>query len=134
MKDRRMTPADRDETETADPRREEGALAPFFAAARDAAPAPEPRLDRRDPRRCRGGDAAGAAAGRRNPLAPLLDLLGGWRGAGAVAASALIGFGIGLSGGGPVPEDPAAWLTGGDVLATLADPVAPLFDSALDGG
>jgi hypothetical protein len=31
-------------------------------------------------------------------------------------------------------QDPAAWLTGGDVLATLADPVAPLFDTALDGG
>jgi hypothetical protein len=133
MKDRCMTPADRDETPTADPRSEEGALAPFFAAARDAVPAPEPRLvaailadaEAAMPRR------AGRAP---NPLAPLLDLLGGWRGAGAVAASALIGFGIGLSGGGPVPEDPAAWLAGDDVLATLADPVAPLFDSALDGG
>ena len=130
-----MTPADRDETPTADPRREEGALAPFFAAARGAVPAPEPRLIA-----VILADAEAAMPRRpaRNPLAPLVGLLGafpgGWRGAGAVAASALIGFGIGLSGGGLVPADPAAWLTGGDLLATLADPVAPLFDSALDGG
>jgi hypothetical protein len=133
MKDHRMTPADRDDTTTADPRREEGALAPFFAAARAAAPAPEPTLIAAILADAEAAMPRGRRPGR-NPLAPLLDLLGGWRGAGAVAASALIGFGIGLSGSGPVPEDPAAWLTGGDVLATLADPVAPLFDTALDGG
>jgi hypothetical protein len=116
---------------TDDPRSEEGALAPFFAAARGAPPAPEPALIAAI---LADAEAAMPRRPSRSLLAPLLDLLGGWRGAGAVAASALIGFGIGLSGSGMLPEDPAAWLTGGDVLATLADPVAPLFDTALDGG
>jgi hypothetical protein len=130
MKDRRMNP-EKDATMTDDPRSEEGALAPFFAAAGASAPAPEPALIAAI---LADAEAAMPRRPSRNPLAPLLEVLGGWRGAGAVAASALIGFGIGLSGSGLVPEDPAVWLTGGDVLATLADPVAPLFDTALDGG
>jgi hypothetical protein len=131
-----MTPPDKDDTMTDDPRSEEGALGPFFAAARAAAPAPEPALiaailadaEAAMPRRPSRRRAS------RNVLAPVLEMLGGWRGAGAVAASALIGFGIGLSGSGLMPEGPAVWLADGDLLATLADPVAPLFDTALDGG
>jgi hypothetical protein len=129
MKDRCMTPVEKDETMTADPQSEEGALAAFFAAARAAPLAPEPALIAAI---LADAEAAMPRRPSRNLLAPLLDLLCGWRGAGAVAASALIGFGIGFSG--VELQDPAAWLTGGDVLATLADPVAPLFDTALDGG
>ncbi len=128
-----MTPADKDDSMRDDPRSEEGPLGPFFAAARAAAPAPDPALIA-----AILADAEVAMprppSRNRSVLAPVLEMLGGWQGAGAVAASALIGFGIGLSGNGLVPEDPAVWLAGGDVLATLADPVAPLFDTALDGG
>ena len=120
MNDHRKT----DEATAAD----EAALAPFFLAARAGAPEPPlPLLT------AILADAADIAAARRPaPPAParprwrgaVPPVLGGWRGAGALAACAALGFWLGLAGG--VTLD-------GTTLATAddgADPVEALFELA----
>jgi hypothetical protein len=83
---------------------DEAALAPFFAAARAAAPEPSTAL-----LSAILADAAEAGAARRAPPAraprrsrwrdAVAPALGGWRGAAALAACALFGFWLGLAGG-----------------------------------
>jgi hypothetical protein len=105
------------------------ALAPFFAAARAEAPEPSVAL-----LSAILADAAEAGSARRPPpparvrwrdaVAPAL---GGWRGATALAACALVGFWLGLAGGITID---GTTLAAGTALAAAddgADPVETLL-------
>jgi hypothetical protein len=106
---------------------DEAALAPFFAAAHAAAPAPSPTL-----LAAILADAAEASALRSLPvrrrpgLRDRLARLGGWRVAAPLAAAAAAGFWVGLAADLDI-ADPAAWLAPPEAAA---DPVAAFFDLA----
>lgn len=90
---------------------EDAALARFFADARAREPLPGADVLGRILE-----DAATVSAGsperaghQRQPrwsLRRLLEPVGGWGGAGALAASAILGIGVGLSGSGPLASVP----------------------------
>jgi hypothetical protein len=117
---------------TAEDRDAAQVLAPFFAAARDEPPEPSVTL-----LSAILADAAGAAASRRAPPhAParwrdaVAPALGGWRGATALAACALIGFWLGIAGGITID---GTTLEAGTALASAdagTDPVEALLDLA----
>jgi hypothetical protein len=105
---------------------EEAALAPFFAAARRAPPEPSVAL-----LSAILADAAEAAAPRPSPAprppvrARWRAALGGWGGATALAACAMLGFWIGLAGG--VTIDGATLQAGAVTAADADDPVEAFF-------
>jgi hypothetical protein len=106
--------------------RDEAALAPFIAAERAAAAPPPAEL--------LGAilvDAAKAgAARRRRRLTRLLDPVGGWRAAAALALCAAAGFWIGLSEDTPI-DGGTLWAGS---TADPADPVAAFFDLGAEDG
>jgi hypothetical protein len=105
--------------------RDEAALAPFIAAERAAAAPPRAELFS-----AILADAAKvAAARRRRRLARLLDPVGGWRAAAALALCAAAGFWIGLSEDMPI-DGGTLWA---GAAADPADPVAAFFDLGEDG-
>ena len=106
------------------------ALAPFFAAGRAAAPEPSVALlsailaDAVSATAARAAAPAPAPAGRR--WAPAI---GGWRGATALAACALLGFWLGIAGElgaeGRTLGAAGVWAEDG-----TGDPADALFDLA----
>ena len=103
---------------------DEAALAPFFAAARAAAPEPPVRL-----LSAILADAAEASAPHSAPVAarwravPAL----GWRGATALAACAALGFWLGLAGGVTID---GATLQAGTLAADGGDPIETFLELA----
>ncbi len=90
-----------------------------FAAIREATPTPSPDLMARVLADAAAVQAAGRKPGLRDWVRKRLDelasVLGGWQGAGALAASALLGVWIGYSGIG------ATTLWTGDLQLEAAD-------------
>lgn len=116
-------------------------LEPWFAAAREAPADPPLAL-----LSAILGDAAAVSAERQGTVAArrpaggpaerrVFDVVGGWKGLGALAACAAIGFWMGLAGQVTI-EDGAVWSGSRAVAADTSpdDPVGAFFDLAMAEG
>lgn len=122
-----------DENDRKSPTGDEAALAAFFAAARaDEPPVPMALLsailaDAAELAAERAPAPAPVARPARRRLGRLFDPLGGWRGATALAACALVGFWIGIAG--DIAIDGTS-VQAGTTVADSDDPVVEFFDLA----